>query len=82
MNAAAESLSSWRALPVKQRTRLLRQWFELIMQHKEDLAAILTAEKDKPMAESVGEIIYGTNYIEWFAEEGKRVYGDTIPAPN
>jgi succinate-semialdehyde dehydrogenase/glutarate-semialdehyde dehydrogenase len=73
-----------RAKTAKERSSILRKWFELIMEHQDDLAAILTDEQGKPLAEAKGEIAYGANYIEWFAEEGKRIYGDTIPgaAPN
>lgn len=80
--AASQAMPAWQALPAKKRSIILRRWFNLIMQHKDDLAAILTAEQGKPLKESVGEIVYGANYIEWFAEEGKRVYGDTIPQPS
>ena len=80
--AASEAMPEWQALPAKNRSRILKHWFDLVMQHKEDLAAILTAEQGKPFKESLGEIIYGANYIEWFAEEAKRVYGDTIPQPS
>ena len=80
--AASEAMPAWQALPAKNRSRILKHWFDLVIQHKEDLAAILTAEQGKPFKESLGEIIYGANYIEWFAEEAKRVYGDTIPQPS
>ena len=82
IEAAAEALADWGARPAKQRSNLLRRWFDLIMKHQEDLAQILTAEMGKPLAEARGEIAYGASYIEWFAEEAKRVYGDTIPAPD
>ena len=80
--AANKAMPAWQALPAKKRSRILRRWFDLVMQHKADLAAILTAEQGKPVNESLGEIVYGANYIEWFAEEAKRVYGDTIPQPS
>lgn len=80
--AAKVALIEWQKKPAKERANLLRGWFELMMQHQEDLAKILTAEMGKPLAEAKGEIAYGANYIEWFAEEAKRVYGDTIPAPD
>jgi succinate-semialdehyde dehydrogenase/glutarate-semialdehyde dehydrogenase len=80
--AAAQALPVWQALTVKQRAQKLRRWFELVMQHQDDLAEILTAEQGKVLAEARSEIAYGANYIEWFAEEAKRVYGDTIPAPS
>ena len=79
VNAAHEALPAWRAKTAKERSKLLHKWFELCMQHQSDLAAILTAEQGKPLAEAAGEIAYGSNYIEWFSEEAKRVYGDTIP---
>jgi len=81
ITAAAAALSGWQALTAKERAGLLRRWFDLMMDAREDLARILTAEQGKPLAESRGEIAYGASYIEWFAEEAKRVYGDTIPAP-
>ena len=80
--AANKAMPAWQALPAKKRSRILRRWFDLVMQHKADLSAILTAEQGKPVNESLGEIVYGANYIEWFAEEAKRVYGDTIPQPS
>ena len=82
IDAAQKALNDWRAKAAKVRANLLRRWFELMMEHQDDLARILTAEMGKPLAEAKGEIAYGANYIEWFAEEAKRVYGDTIPAPD
>ena len=79
--AAAEAQKQWRALTAKERSARLEQWFALIMQHQEDLARILTAEQGKPLAEARGEIAYGASFIEWFAEEAKRVYGEVIPSP-
>ncbi|MEM7207954.1 MAG: NAD-dependent succinate-semialdehyde dehydrogenase [Pseudomonadota bacterium] len=81
IEAAAEALPAWRSKTVKERAAYLRKWFNLMMEAQEDLAVILTAEQGKPLAEARGEVAYGANYIEWFAEEGKRVYGDTIPQP-
>ncbi|MFV0411125.1 MAG: NAD-dependent succinate-semialdehyde dehydrogenase [Paracoccus sp. (in: a-proteobacteria)] len=81
IEAADRALPAWRAMPVKQRAALLRKWFNLMLDAQEDLAIIMTAEQGKPLAESRGEIAYGASYIEWFAEEGKRVYGDVIPPP-
>jgi len=72
----------WRNKTAKERGAILRRWFNLMMEAQEDLAVILTAEQGKPLAEARGEIAYGASYIEWFAEEAKRVYGDTIPAPS
>ncbi len=82
IEAADAALPGWRARSAKERSSLLRRWFSLIMEHQEDLACILTTEMGKPLAEARGEIAYGANYIEWFAEEAKRVYGDIIPAPD
>lgn len=79
IEAAATALPAWRARTAKDRAAILRRWFELIMANQEDLAVIMTAEQGKPLAESRGEIAYAASFIEWFAEEGKRVYGDTIP---
>ncbi len=82
IEAAAEAFVEWRKRTVKERAACLRKWFNLMMEAQEDLALIMTLEQGKPLAESRGEIAYGANYIEWFAEEGKRVYGDTIPQPS
>ncbi len=82
IEAAAGALIEWRSKTAKERALLLRNWFNLVMQNQEDLAQILTAEQGKPLAEARGEIAYGASYIEWFAEEAKRVYGDTIPQPS
>ena len=82
ISAAERALVSWRQKTAKERAAVLRRWFTLMMAAQEDLAQILTAEQGKPLAESMGEIAYGANYIEWFAEEAKRIYGDTIPHPS
>lgn len=82
VDAACAAQKEWAARPAAERGRLLRRWFDLMVQHQDDLAAILTAEQGKPLAEAKGEIAYGASYVEWFAEEAKRVYGDTIPALN
>ncbi len=79
IEAAYAALPSWRAKTAKERSAILRRWFELMMANQEDLAVIMTAEQGKPLAESKGEITYAASFIEWFAEEGKRIYGDTIP---
>ena len=79
VTAAEASLGPWRALTAGERSALLRKWFDAIMASQEDLAVLMTAEQGKPLAESRGEIAYGAAFIEWFAEEAKRVYGDTIP---
>jgi succinate-semialdehyde dehydrogenase/glutarate-semialdehyde dehydrogenase len=81
IEAAERAQVEWRGTPVKARANLLRRWFTLIMEAQEDLAQIMTAEQGKPLAESRGEIAYGASYVEWFAEEGKRAYGDTIQPP-
>jgi succinate-semialdehyde dehydrogenase/glutarate-semialdehyde dehydrogenase len=80
IEAADAALPAWRARTAKDRSALLRRWFELMLEHKQDLAMIMTAEQGKPLTESLGEIGYGASFIEWFSEEAKRVYGDTIPA--
>jgi succinate-semialdehyde dehydrogenase/glutarate-semialdehyde dehydrogenase len=77
--AAGAALPAWAARTAKERAVILRRWFDLMMQHQEDLAMIMTAEQGKPLAESKGEIAYAASFIEWFAEEGKRLYGDIIP---
>ena len=82
IEAAARAFETWRHTTVKERAALLRRWFDLMMENQEDLARILTAEQGKPLAEARGEIAYGANYVEWFSEEAKRVYGDTIPQPS
>jgi succinate-semialdehyde dehydrogenase/glutarate-semialdehyde dehydrogenase len=81
IEAADAALPAWRERSAKDRAAILRRWFKLMMDAQEDLAQILTAEQGKPLAEARGEIAYGANYIEWFSEEAKRVYGDTIPGP-
>ncbi len=79
IEAANAAWAEWRGKTAKQRAVLLRRWFELMVASQDDLAALMTAEQGKPLAESAGEILYGASFIEWFAEEGKRVYGDVIP---
>ena len=80
IETANEAYPGWRALTAKERANVLRRWYELMLEHQEDLAVIMTAEQGKPLAESRGEILYGASFIEWFAEEAKRAYGDVIPA--
>jgi succinate-semialdehyde dehydrogenase/glutarate-semialdehyde dehydrogenase len=82
IEAANAAFPEWRKRTAKERSACLRKWFNLMMAAQEDLALIMTLEQGKPLAESRGEIAYGANYIEWFAEEGKRMYGDTIPHPS
>ena len=77
---AREALPAWAARTAKDRAQVLRRWFELIVEHREDIARIMTAEQGKPIAEARGEVTYAASFIEWFAEEGKRIYGDLIPA--
>ena len=79
IEAANEAYPAWRAKTAKERAAILRKWFDLMMENQEDLARMMTAEQGKPLKESMGEIVYAASFIEWFAEEGKRVYGDTIP---
>jgi succinate-semialdehyde dehydrogenase/glutarate-semialdehyde dehydrogenase len=80
--ALAESAwPAWRARSGKDRGAVLRRWFDLILAHGDDLALLMTSEQGKPLAEAKGEVAYGASFVEWFAEEAKRVYGDTIPAP-
>ena len=82
VEAAERAQRDWRQRSALERSVLLRRWFDLMMANQNDLALIMTAEQGKPLAEAKGEIAYGASYIEWFAEEAKRVYGDTIPAPD
>ena len=79
IEAANAAYPAWRAKTAKERASILRKWFDLMMENQEDLARMMTAEQGKPLKESMGEIVYAASFIEWFAEEGKRVYGDTIP---
>lgn len=79
--AAAGAFKEWAALSADKRSQLLLRWHDLMMQHQDDLALLLTLEQGKPLAEAKGEIAYGASYVQWFAEEAKRVYGDTIPSP-
>lgn len=79
--AAEAALPAWRGKTAKERAAILRRWYELIMANQEDLAHLMTLEQGKPLAEARGEVAYGASFIEWFAEECKRVYGDTIPSP-
>jgi succinate-semialdehyde dehydrogenase/glutarate-semialdehyde dehydrogenase len=80
IDAAEAALPAWRAKTGKERSQILRRWFDLCMQNQDDLGTILTLEQGKPFPEARGEIAYGSSFIEWFAEEAKRVYGDVIPA--
>ncbi|WP_280539765.1 NADP-dependent succinate-semialdehyde dehydrogenase [Chromohalobacter sp. 11-W] len=80
VDAANTSQPAWRAKTAKERAVILRRWYELCMEHQDDLATILTLEQGKPLQEARGEIAYGSSFIEWFGEEAKRIYGDVIPA--
>ena len=80
IDAAEKALKPWQALTAKERSILLRNWFNLILAHQDDLATIMTSEQGKPFAEAKGEVAYGASFVEWFAEEAKRIYGDVIPA--
>lgn len=81
IEAAARALPAWRALPAKERSARLQAWHRLIVQHEQELARLMTLEQGKPLAEALGEVRYGASFVEWFAEEAKRVYGDLVPAP-
>ncbi|MEH6638101.1 MAG: NADP-dependent succinate-semialdehyde dehydrogenase [Porticoccaceae bacterium] len=80
IEAAEQAWAGWRELAAKERANILRRWYDLMMANQRDLALLMTLEQGKPLAEAMGEIAYGASFVEWFAEEAKRVYGDTIPA--
>lgn len=82
IEAASRAYPAWRRKTAKERGAILRKWYDLMMEHQEDLAVLMTTEQGKPLTESRGEVGYAASFIDWFAEEGKRVYGDTVPAPN
>ncbi|MBY0237070.1 MAG: aldehyde dehydrogenase family protein, partial [Burkholderiaceae bacterium] len=79
--AANQAWGPWRRRSAKERAAVLRRWFELMLTHSEALAQLMTREQGKPLAEARGEVAYAASFIEWFAEEGKRIYGETIPSP-
>jgi len=81
INAAHAALPAWREKTAAQRGQILRRWFELMLENQDDLALLMTLEQGKPLAEARGEIAYAASFLEWFAEEGKRAYGDTLPSP-
>lgn len=81
IQAADTAFMGWSRTTADHRARILRRWYELLIEHQDDLAAIMTAEQGKPLAEARGEIGYAASYIEWFAEEAKRTYGDVVPSP-
>ena len=82
IEAAHSALARWREVTPKARGQLLRRWFELIIEHQEDLARLMTLEQGKPLFETRGEVLYGASYVEWYAEEGKRAYGKLFTAPS
>ena len=82
IEAANNAWPNWRNKTAKERAAILRKWFNLILENQEDLAILMTLEQGKPLAEARGEVAYGSSFIEWFAEEGKRTYGDVIPTPS
>src|SRR6478672_6949971 len=79
IEAADKALPAWRGKTAKERAQILRRWFDLMMANQEDLAQLMTAEQGKPIAEARGEVAYAASFLEWFGEEAKRIYGDTIP---
>jgi len=79
IDAAARAFPAWRKKTAKERAVVLRRWFELMLANQEDLAQLMTAEQGKPLGESRGEVTYAASFLEWFGEEAKRIYGDTIP---
>lgn len=81
IHQAEKAFPAWSGQPARERATILRRWFELLLEHADDLAALMTAEQGKPLVEAKGEILYAASFLEWFAEEAKRVYGDVIPAP-
>ncbi len=81
IEAANTAWPAWRALTGKQRAGVLRRWFDLILANADDLALLMTSEQGKPLAEAKGEVVYAASFVEWFAEEAKRVYGDVVPSP-
>lgn len=79
---AHKAQKEWAALPAKNRSQLLRTWYQLLIENQDDLARLMTLEQGKPLPEAKGEVLYGASFVEWFAEEGKRTYGESIPAPS
>ena len=80
IETAGAAMQQWKSETAKVRAQVMRRWFDLMMQHREDLAIIMTAEQGKVLAESRGEVAYGAAFVEWFGEQAKRVDGDVIPA--
>ncbi|XP_034029817.1 succinate-semialdehyde dehydrogenase, mitochondrial-like [Thalassophryne amazonica] len=81
VDAAVQAFSSWKHSTAKERSSLLRKWFDLMILHKEDLAKLITFECGKPMRESLGEVMYSASFLDWFSEEARRIYGDIVPSP-
>jgi succinate-semialdehyde dehydrogenase/glutarate-semialdehyde dehydrogenase len=81
VDAAQRAFEPWRARTAEERARILRRWFDLLTQHQDDLALLMTREQGKPLAEAKGEIAYAASYIEWFSEEARRIYGEVLPSP-
>ncbi|MDX1738450.1 MAG: aldehyde dehydrogenase family protein, partial [Alphaproteobacteria bacterium] len=82
IEAAAKAMPAWRAKTAKERGAIMKKWYDLMLENKDDLAKIMTMECGKPLAEAQGEVMYAASFLEWFAEEIKRAYGDTIPTHN
>lgn len=80
IKAAADAFPSFKKIPARERSRMLRRWYQLMVDNAEDLAKLITWENGKPMADAKGEVTYASNFFEWFSEEAVRTYGDTIPA--
>ncbi|MEM7021071.1 MAG: aldehyde dehydrogenase family protein, partial [Pseudomonadota bacterium] len=81
VEAASRAFESWKRTTAKERAAILRKWFDLMMANQEDLAVLMTREQGKPLAEARGEVAYGGSFVEWYAEEAKRIYGDIVPPP-
>ncbi|NCU68796.1 MAG: aldehyde dehydrogenase family protein, partial [Candidatus Fonsibacter ubiquis] len=81
IDAAEVAFRSWSKLTAHERSKILKKWYDLVIENQDDLAIIMTTEQGKPLSEAKGEIVYAANFIEWFAEEAKRVYGDVLPDP-
>ena len=79
IEAAYAAFPSWSSKLARERSSILKKWYNLILDNKEDLALLMTTEMGKPLVEARGEVVYGANFVEWFAEEAKRIYGDVIP---
>ena len=81
IHAAQQAWPAWRARTARERGHILRRWYELVLDHQEDLAVLMTLEQGRPLADARAEVAYAASFIDWFAEEGKRIYGDLIPQP-